>query len=92
MKIGQMHRVYIYEAFVLVLASSLLGMLIGMTISYAMTMQQSLFTQLPIPFVFPWFIMITVFAGSVLFAVIASWAPVRHVMSMQIVQIFRYVS
>jgi len=90
--VGRMHRVYIYEAFVLVLASSILGMLIGMAIGYAMTMQQSLFTQLPLPFVFPYPVMITVFLGSILFAFIASWAPIHHVMSMQIVQIFRYIS
>eukprot|EP01127_Copromyxa_protea_P020193 TRINITY_DN670_c0_g1_i2.p1 TRINITY_DN670_c0_g1~~TRINITY_DN670_c0_g1_i2.p1 ORF type:complete len:653 (-),score=97.63 TRINITY_DN670_c0_g1_i2:3-1961(-) len=90
-KTNQMHRVYVYEAFVLVMASSCLGILIGMAIGYAMTMQQSLFTQLPIPFIFPWVIMVTVFVGSILFAVVASWAPVHHVMSMQIVQIFRYV-
>jgi len=88
---GRMKRVYIYEAFVLVLTSSILGIMIGMAIGYAMTLQQSLFTQLPLPFVFPWLIMITVFVGSVIFAVIASWAPISHIMSMQIVRIFRYI-
>jgi len=88
---GRMKRVYVYEAFVLVLTSSVLGIMIGMAIGYAMTMQQSLFTQLPLPFVFPWLVMITVFVGSVLFAVIASWAPISHIMGMQIVHIFRYI-
>jgi ABC-type antimicrobial peptide transport system permease subunit len=44
---------YIYEAFILVLSSSILGVLIGTFIGFSMTMQQSLFTNIPAEFFFP---------------------------------------
>jgi len=45
---------YIYEAFILVMASSLLGILIGTLVGFSMTMQQMLFVEIPIQFYFPW--------------------------------------
>ena len=45
---------YIYEAFVLVMASSLLGILIGTMVGFTMTLQQILFTDIPLFFFFPW--------------------------------------
>eukprot|EP01126_Amoeba_proteus_P055936 TRINITY_DN6974_c0_g1_i18.p1 TRINITY_DN6974_c0_g1~~TRINITY_DN6974_c0_g1_i18.p1 ORF type:complete len:621 (-),score=103.89 TRINITY_DN6974_c0_g1_i18:126-1988(-) len=91
-EVSVMYRVYIYEAFILVFASSLLGVGIGLFVGYAMTIQQSLFTQLPVPFKFPWEILLMVFGCSVLFAFLASWVPIHHVLSLQIVQIFRFLS
>jgi len=87
-----LYRIYIYEAFVLVMSSSLLGILIGTTVSYTMTLQQLLFTQLPIPFSFPWTIMFTVFLGSVLFSIMASFSPIYRVLRFRVVQIFRIVT
>ena len=45
---------YIYEAFILVMASSLLGILIGTMVGFTMTLQQILFTEIPLIFYFPW--------------------------------------
>ena len=45
---------YLYEAFVLVLASSLLGVMIGVIVAFTMTLQRVVFTGIPIFFVFPW--------------------------------------
>jgi len=87
-----MYRVYIYEAFVLVLSSSLLGILIGTVVSYTMTLQQILFTQLPIPFQFPWSILITVFGCSITFSVLAAFSPIYQVLKNRVVQIFRIVN
>eukprot|EP01124_Arcella_intermedia_P004452 TRINITY_DN12534_c0_g1_i1.p1 TRINITY_DN12534_c0_g1~~TRINITY_DN12534_c0_g1_i1.p1 ORF type:complete len:132 (+),score=18.24 TRINITY_DN12534_c0_g1_i1:46-441(+) len=87
-----MYKIYIYEAFVLVLSSSLLGILIGSTVSYTMTLQQVLFTQLPIPFAFPWTIMITVLICSILFAIMAAFSPIYRVLQKRVVQIFRMLS
>lgn len=87
-----MYRIYIYEAFVLVMAASLIGILIGLLVGYTMTIQQALFTSFPLPFVFPWQILITVLVGSALFALLASYSPVRSVINRRVVQIFRLVS
>jgi len=89
---GWMIRIYVHEAFILVFSSSLLGLMIGMTVSYSMTLQQILFTQLPIPFVFPYLIFITVFVFSIVFAIIASYSPIKMVVEKQVVQIFRLIS
>ena len=45
---------YIYEAFILVMASSLLGIIIGTMVGFTMTMQQMLFVEIPLQFYFPW--------------------------------------
>jgi len=87
-----LYRIYIYEAFVLVMSSSLLGVLIGTVVSYTMTLQQLLFTQLPIPFSFPWTIMLTVFGCSVIFSIMAAFSPIYNVLQNRVVQIFRIVT
>jgi len=87
-----MYKIYIYEAFVLVMSSSLLGFMIGICVSYTMTLQQVLFTQLPVPFVFPWTIMLTVFGCSVFFSILAAFSPIYGVLQKRVVQIFRIVT
>lgn len=87
-----MYRIYIYEAFTLVSSSSLLGFFIGLIVSYTMTLQQILFTQLPIPFAFPWQVLLTVLLAAVLFAFLAAFYPIYKVLQMRVVQIFRIIS
>eukprot|EP01130_Rhizamoeba_saxonica_P014410 TRINITY_DN6293_c0_g1_i1.p1 TRINITY_DN6293_c0_g1~~TRINITY_DN6293_c0_g1_i1.p1 ORF type:complete len:1033 (-),score=164.52 TRINITY_DN6293_c0_g1_i1:42-3140(-) len=88
----RMIRVYIYEAFVLVLSSSLLGVMIGMSVGYTMTLQQILFTQLPLSLEIPYYLMITVFVMSIVFAILAAYSPIKRVTDLKIVQIFRLVN
>jgi len=83
------YRVYIEEAFILVFSSSLLGLMIGVVVSYTMTLQRVLFTQLPIPFAFPYILLVIVFLSSILFAILASCSPTRQVTKRDIVQILR---
>jgi ABC-type antimicrobial peptide transport system permease subunit len=77
---------------VLVLSSSLLGVLIGTVVAFTMTLQQSLFTQLPVPFDFPYTILFVVFGCSILFSVLAAFSPIRSVLNQRIVQIFRILN
>lgn len=84
-----MYRVYVYEAFVLVFASSLLGLIIGTVVGYTVLLQRILFTQLPIPFVFPTQLLIVVFVCSILFSVMAAFGPIRSVMSRPVVNTLR---
>lgn len=51
---NRVYLLYIYEAFILVLSSSLLGILIGTIVGFTMTLQQILFTEIPLVFYFPW--------------------------------------
>jgi len=84
-----MFRIYLYEAFILVLSSSLLGILIGFIVSYTMTIQRVLFTQLPIPFSFPYVLLAIVIGCSAVFALLASFWPARSVVKLPVVQIMR---
>ena len=70
-------RVYVWEAFVLVLAASLLGVVVGVLMGYTIVLQRALFTQLPLPFVFPWVQLVVVLAMSLVLALLSSLAPIR---------------
>jgi len=84
-----MRRIYVYESFILVFASSLLGVLIGSIVGYTLLLQRILFTQLPIPFSFPWQVLIVVFISSMFFAFISSLGPINNVMRRPIVTLMR---
>jgi ABC-type antimicrobial peptide transport system permease subunit len=89
---GALYRIYVYEAFVLVLASSLLGILIGTVVGYMVLLQRFLFTQLPIPFVIPTQLLIVVFVCSILFGALAAFGPIKRVLSNPVVNIIRGVT
>jgi len=85
-----MYRIYIYEAVVLVLLSSLFGLAVGTFIGYTMTIQGTLFTQLPVPFVFPTNVLMIVLVASVVLSVAASFSPTRHLLRMPVVTLMKY--
>eukprot|EP00771_Trimastix_marina_P001974 gnl/Trimastix_PCT/3084.p1 GENE.gnl/Trimastix_PCT/3084~~gnl/Trimastix_PCT/3084.p1 ORF type:complete len:1042 (+),score=324.90 gnl/Trimastix_PCT/3084:72-3197(+) len=84
-------RVYIHEAFTLVFSAAILGIIAGAIIGYTMTIQMSVFTQVPIPFGFPWVLLATVFVLSVFFSVVSAFGPTRKLLSKPIVGIMRTV-
>ena len=85
-------RIYLYEAFVLIVASSLLGLLIGTFVGWTMTMQRALFTQLPLPFIFPWQLMCTIIMFSMVFSVLATVLPTVSLLKKPVVTIMRTVT
>ena len=84
-------RIYIYEAFILVFASSLMGIFIGVVISWSMTVQQVLFTQTPIPFVFPWQQTLLIFFLSIIFAFISSFGPINYMTNQNIIKLMKTI-
>jgi ABC-type antimicrobial peptide transport system permease subunit len=70
-------RTYVWEAFVLVFASSLLGIVVGVVMGYTIVLQRALFTQLPLPFVFPWMQLLVVLGLSFALGFFSSFGPVR---------------
>ena len=86
---ARLYRVYMYEAFTLVFASSITGMLVGMAVGYTMVLQQVLFTQRPLRFHFDGYLLLAVFLSSVLGALVASAGPVRYVLGRNVVAIMR---
>eukprot|EP01017_Pseudomicrothorax_dubius_P033091 TRINITY_DN4392_c0_g2_i1.p1 TRINITY_DN4392_c0_g2~~TRINITY_DN4392_c0_g2_i1.p1 ORF type:complete len:319 (-),score=52.37 TRINITY_DN4392_c0_g2_i1:115-1071(-) len=80
---------YVYEAFVLVFSSSLSGVVIGACVGWTLTAQQILFTQLPIPFGFPWTNLLVIFLVSVACAIASATIPAYSMMKRQISTIAR---
>jgi len=87
----QVTRIFVYEAFTLVLASSLLGIIIGFIMGWTMLLQRILFVNLPIPFIFPWINLIIVFAAAIICSFLASWGPIRAITRKTIASAFRTI-
>lgn len=84
-------KVYVYEAFTLVFSSSLMGVIIGTGVAWIISVQRFLFTQIPVPFAFPWANTAVVFIISILSAIFASWGPASRLLKNPIVQILRMI-
>jgi len=82
-------RVYIYEAFVLVLSSSLLGAGVGSLIAWTMSLQLSLAAQVPPTFRFPWELLLVIAALSFICALVATWKPIRSLLKQQTINLLR---
>lgn len=86
----RVYLLYIYEAFILVLSSSLLGIFIGTIVGFTMTLQQILFTEIPLVFYFPWQQFLLILGLSLLCALASTFAPTRDLLKREISAIFRY--
>jgi ABC-type antimicrobial peptide transport system permease subunit len=82
-------RLYIYEAFVLLIAASILGLCIGLIVGYTMTLQQILFTQYKLTFWFPWQPLLVVIGLSIVFAFISAALPIIQLTYLPIVTIMK---
>jgi ABC-type antimicrobial peptide transport system permease subunit len=58
-------------------------------VAWTMTLQQALFSQLPVPFDFPWFITVVVIVLSVVFGILASCGPLVTILKKSPVQVLR---
>ncbi|KAA6386078.1 MAG: putative DUF214 family protein [Streblomastix strix] len=83
----QLVRIYIEEAFILVVSAALMGMIIGMIVGYLLTSQVGQFQGLPVSFQFPWVITLTAFGMSILISIISSAYPAWSVVNKNIVSI-----
>lgn len=78
----QVYRVYVWEAFVLVVSSGIMGLIVGLVVAYTMQLQNILFTQLPLPFPFP-YIQLSVLVGiGLLSALASSISPVAYLLGL----------
>lgn len=69
-------RLYVYEAFIIVSSSGFLGLMIGTCVGWTMSLQQSVQSGQPIFFPFPVNLAVLVLAGSVVSALISTFAPI----------------
>ncbi|KAL7747024.1 hypothetical protein RI367_007637 [Sorochytrium milnesiophthora] len=77
-------RVYIYEALCLILATIILGTIIGIMTAITLTLQFNLFTEMPFTFRFPVPLFSSVVAMSLVVAVIGSFLPANEIRKKQI--------
>lgn len=84
MQSGQVVRVYIYEALAIVISSVLIGFVIGDLVSITLTLQTTLFTELPYQFEFPTLLFFAITIMSITVAVLGSYFPARSLLNKRI--------
>ena len=80
---------YFYEALVLVLASSTLGVMVGVTVGYTMTLEYVVYMESTVGFFFPWTQFICIFVLSIICAALSTCTPTSLLLKKQISAIFR---
>ncbi|KPI90453.1 hypothetical protein ABL78_0383 [Leptomonas seymouri] len=78
----QVYRVYVWEAFILVVSSGLVGLAVGIIVAYTMMLQQVLFTQISFPFPFPYLQLCIVVAVGFVSALASSVSPVAYLLGL----------
>ena len=66
---------YFYEALVLILASCILGCMIGMTVGYVMTLEYTVFNESTLEFFFPWQQFIVILISGIACAALSTFTP-----------------
>ena len=77
-------KLYIYEAFILVVASSFSGVMIGTIVGWSISFQRSMFINMPTPFVFPLREFLFIFTISIACAFFSTYSPSRQLMAKSI--------
>jgi len=81
--------ILVVEAITLIFSSSIVGFLIGSILGYTMSIQRSLFTNIPAHFVFPSMQVLNILIVSVLGGFVCTIVPIRRLLSEQISDIIK---
>ena len=84
-------RIYLYESFILILSSTIMGLIIGSFVAYTYISQRSLFTQLQLPFIFPYQMTIIVFIMAIILSFFASIIPIYLLLFDSITNVMRRI-
>ncbi|EFC50030.1 FtsX domain-containing protein [Naegleria gruberi] len=82
-------RLYVYEALVLVLSASLIGIVIGFVLGFTMSLQSNLFTELPVSVYVPWELILIVIAVAFISAFLSAFFPVTSLLRNNIVTLLK---
>ena len=80
---------YSYEAFILVMSSSFLGLVIGTVAGFSMVAQFSTFIGMPAVFYFPFWQFVCIFFSSILCAALSTIGPTKAIVNLRISTILR---
>lgn len=86
---SRIKALYFYEALILVVASCLLGCVIGTIVGYTMVLQQASFTGIPATFFFPWEQFGIIMALSFICSIASTYGPTSNLLRKNIASIFR---
>jgi len=76
--------IYQAESFVLIFSACILGIIVGTLVSFTMILQQVMFTNLPITFVFPYSRLLSLFIISIISGILSTIIPARILLSQSI--------
>ncbi|KAH7828187.1 putative efflux ABC transporter, permease domain containing protein [Monocercomonoides exilis] len=85
----QLVRVYVEEAFVLVLTATVMGMISGMVVGYLIISQMGSLQGLPTPMYFPWQLVLVMIAMAVVTSILSALEPTLSTMKKSIVSIIK---
>ena len=80
----KLNCLYQAEAFVLIFSSSIMGLIVGTMVSFTMTLQQVMFTNLPITFVFPYTKVVFLIVVSIVSGSLSTVIPAKIMLSQSI--------
>ena len=81
--------IYIAESFLLVLSSSIIGILIGGVISYTMALQWGIFTNVNVSFNFPFGSITIIIFFSIFGAILSTYFPARNILKKPVAELIR---
>ena len=83
--------IYIAEAFILILSSSIIGSVIGSIISYTMALQWTVFTNVNVTFNLPVGSIIVVIIISIFGGIFSTFIPARNMLKHSISEMIKYI-
>lgn len=85
----QGQRIYIYEAFMIVTSSSILGIMSGFLTAMLVSSQFYMFIELPMKIKFPWILLGIMLAIAVVTTFVAVYLPVKQINKRQIASVLK---
>ncbi|KAN0000825.1 hypothetical protein ACTFIZ_001278 [Dictyostelium cf. discoideum] len=85
----KIYKIYIIEAFTLSFGSCIIGIIIGIFISYTILLEQSTMNQQIIPFSIQWELIPILFISSLIVSIISVISPIRHLLKQPIISVLK---
>ena len=83
--------VYIAEAFILILSSSIIGTIVGSIISYTMALQWGIFTNVNVAFTLPTGSIIVIVIISIIGGIFSTYIPARNMLNKSIAELIKSI-
>ena len=83
--------IYIAEAFILILTSSIIGSIIGSIISYTMALQWTVFTNVNVGFNLPTGSIIVIISISIFGGIFSTYIPAKNMLNKSIAELIKAI-